>query len=324
MELPNYTDYEAISKMNPAASFLAMEQAGLAKTFQQEKLAQEQERAKQMQLANIFSEQKNPLLVEEQRIKNLESQYGLPAKRIAGEIAEETAPQQKQLALRNAILNLKQADITEMERKARLMAYDPDPNVRAQGVELMRLTPEFIKLREEEAGKMAREKEQQRGAAERTGMQIGGQRQLEQMRIDAGKYAKTQGAKTLAEGVVRDLTKLKKASEQFTRLNRAVVEATQQNQPELAAMYQAQADAIEPQARAEFHAAGTLQRRLEGGEIVSTPRGESVPSITPPGATPQAKPPIQYQAGQTYTGKTGTYKYLGGDPKDKASWEKVK
>lgn len=54
---------------------------------------------------------------------------------------------------------------------------------------------------------------------------------------------------------------------------------------------------------------------------------------TPPAQAPLTRgavpteppaPKTQYVAGQTYTGKTGTYKYKGGDPADKNNWEKVK
>lgn len=324
MELPNYLDYEKIQSMDPYAQVLAGRQMDLARTFQQEKLAQEQERAKQMNLANVFAEQVNPLKVEEQRQQNLERQYGMPAKRVAGEIAEETAPQTKQAAMQKAILGLKQSDLDMMDLKAREMARSSNPEEAKQGLALMQLTPEFVKLRTQHANEMEKVREQRASAERIAGMQIGGQRQLEQMRIDAGKYAKSQQAKDFAGGVAASLAKAKKAHEQYAILNRAAVMAQQGGELELARQYQEQASALEPQARAELQSAGTLQRRLEGGEIVSTPRGESVPSIAPPGAAPQAKPLTQYQAGQTYTGKTGTYKYLGGDPKDKGSWEKVK
>ena len=167
MELPQYTDYEKISEMNPFAAWQAGEQMDLARQFQQQKLTQAQEEAKRMQLANIFSEQKNPLDIEQQQQLNLEHTYGMPQKRITGEIAEATAPQQRQQAVQDALLKLKQSDITMLETKARQMAYSNDPAERQQGLALMQLTPQIQKLQMEETGKMTRETMKEAAAKER-------------------------------------------------------------------------------------------------------------------------------------------------------------
>lgn len=52
----------------------------------------------------------------------------------------------------------------------------------------------------------------------------------------------------------------------------------------------------------------------------------TAPIAAPTKPTVPAKtdtPPTSYTVGQPYKGKTGTYKYLGGDPKNPKSWQKV-
>lgn len=82
-------------------------------------------------------------------------------------------------------------------------------------------------------------------------------------------------------------------------------------------------------------------RYNELANVVAALKAQSAPAgqqpIIDPGKLPAtapisspAKPTVpakteatQYNAGQTYKGKTGTYKYLGGDPKNAKSWQKV-
>lgn len=60
---------------------------------------------------------------------------------------------------------------------------------------------------------------------------------------------------------------------------------------------------------------------------VAPPKPQTVPtpdpSMTQGQPQPQAQPQSQYSPGQVYQGRTGTYRFKGGDPKDKNNWEKV-
>jgi hypothetical protein len=93
-------------------------------------------------------------------------------------------------------------------------------------------------------------------------------------------------------------------------------------------------EALEQAALRDWFASQQLKPQTPGAvnpsAVTGMPAAEPVPA---PGAAPlpgkpnvpvASTPKTPYIAGQTYTGKTGTYKYKGGDPADKNNWEKVK
>jgi len=107
-----------------------------------------------------------------------------------------------------------------------------------------------------------------------------------------------------------------------------LAEATkvQAEDPELAAQYLAQARSLEEQQNAAL--AGQQPAYVIGpdGKPVLNPNAQRPLAATPaaPGAAaPTVSAPQQYEVGKTYSGKTGTYRYKGGDPANKANWEKV-
>lgn len=207
MELPQYTDYQKIQSMDPYAQVLAGRQMDLARTFQQEKLAGEQEEVKRRQLANIFSEQNNPQKIEEQRLKNLESQYGLPAKKLAGEIAEKTGPQQMQAAIQDWAGKVSQGELDDMYRQGQHLAYKgKTQQEKDAGLAIMQMHPEFVKLKQQHSQRMELEKFQQAEQTKRTGMTIAGQKDR------AAATAAGKGGGTLADRLAAAKTPFHKSN----------------------------------------------------------------------------------------------------------------
>lgn len=66
------------------------------------------------------------------------------------------------------------------------------------------------------------------------------------------------------------------------------------------------------------------QRMMQRNVQPQIPGFPQMPGVQMPGYGQEQQPQQQqYQPGQTYKGRTGTYKYKGGDPKNPQSWDKV-
>lgn len=312
MELPNYTDLGKIYEMNPAAFWQAQDQMDLARQFQAEKFQQERARAKQLNLSNMFEEQNMPHKLRQSELTNLTTEAELGPKQTKSWIDSQTRDQQLQLQMKEMATKASKADLDGMEYAAQQMAYSPDPNVRAQGEQLLQMHKDFIKMREEGKIRAAADDKKFQRDIQLEGMRQAGARSLEQLRIDAGKYAKTRQARDFNGLVIHQLSKAKSARDQHAILTRAAAQAQFAGEPRLALEYQTQADALRAQAEAEIATTapkpgevdigkagvavtpnrpianpnapvtqGPLSRQLYPN---GTPRGEAPPAQIPPGA----------------------------------------
>ena len=144
MELPNYLDYGKMYEMNPGAFWQAQKQVDLAQMFQDQNLQQERLATEKSGLDNLFQQQNDPMKLEEQSLKN--RGLGVDTRIKEGTEALRLDAEQKKF-----ILSANQADLDGMEVEAQRMAYSPDPKIREQGTQLLKMHKDFIKLREQAA-----------------------------------------------------------------------------------------------------------------------------------------------------------------------------
>lgn len=150
MELPQYDQYEKWFGGGPLATHYGMNQMDLAKQFQDQKLLQEGHTTRKQELANLFDEQNNPIRLQQGQLEN----EGLGLKNrglgVDTRIKEATEGLQLDATQKGLIQKAKQSDLDMMEIQGQQWAYSPDPKLRAQGEQLLRMHKDFVKLRDEQ------------------------------------------------------------------------------------------------------------------------------------------------------------------------------
>jgi len=143
-------DYMEIFGGGAPAAHFALQDRDLQRAKTQQTMAFEQENIKQQQLANLFAEQNNPLKLQQQQLANETAGYTNRQQAVTTDIAEKTAAQKLNSEQQKYILSAKQSDLDGMEIEAQRMAYSPDPALREQGVQMLQMHKDFIKLREDQ------------------------------------------------------------------------------------------------------------------------------------------------------------------------------
>jgi hypothetical protein len=140
-------------------------------------------------------------------------------------------------------------------------------------------------------GNLAREREQQAGSTERTRMTVQGQKDTEQMRIDAGKYQK---ANTLKVGFQSELAKAKNAIEKMAVVRQYM--ALAENDPDLKDLVPAlnsMAQQLMPQFEAEVNKYKQAGIDVGGMGLPTVTNKTPVPQVgatAPAAPSPQAGP----------------------------------
>lgn len=112
-------------------------------------MQKQQQAIRQQELANMFAEQNNPLQLENQRMANEQLGYNTQKDRYAFKQEQALAPFKMDAEKKKFILEAKQSDLDGMYIEAQRMAYSPDKATSDEGVRMMQLHKDFIKLREQ-------------------------------------------------------------------------------------------------------------------------------------------------------------------------------
>ena len=209
----------------------------------------------QQALADLWlKQQTNPIEVQQKQAALDTTLAQLPGVRgvaeqqaNAGKMSTEMYDENKRKALADIAKSVSASDLDVAESKVKLDMLSSDPAKRAQATQM------FSMLSDVRKQQMQLEEERKTRLA--TGAQtIAGNKQLEQMRIDAGKYDKQKQVGDVKSIISMQLSKAKSAKDQYAILTRAAVVMQQAGEAAEALQYQAQADALEPAARAELNA----------------------------------------------------------------------
>lgn len=253
----------------------------------QDQMMQSGQLANQAQgIENLYKTQNNPHLVEQTRLENLSKLARLPGEeatsRSLGYKADlEGATQNDRIAAakQEFLKNAKQADLDMLESRAQEMAYSQDPNVRAQGAQILRMHKEMIRDREKQDAQLQRQVQLARVQGDET-------RRTQREAIEAGKYnrAGSGGSDPILSGKAGFE---KAATAAFARAQQAFQEGDveeAQRQMSIANQYTAQLIQLR-----QAGAAAAQAGKVDAGAVANLPTvplRQSQPFTAPQGTTP--------------------------------------
>lgn len=143
-------DYDSLFGGGAMGAHYALQDRDLEREKAQQAMAMQQENIKQQQLANMFAEQNNPLKLQEQTLSNEQMGYTNRQKKLDTSMNEELAPLKFNAEQKKYIQQVKQSDLDGMEYEAQRMAYSPNKEEAAEGLRLLQMHKDFVRLREQQ------------------------------------------------------------------------------------------------------------------------------------------------------------------------------
>lgn len=295
------------------------EKSGLEQQLQRAKMAQQQQETERYG-------QLTPYEIEKQRLANLTTQAELPGKEAGSTLKQIEArtglatETESREAARAKLLSSASADhvkrlsdlghtagligatlqntptVLRTSQARQLLQQYGIPENSVPGQYVLKNSPEQLinvsKQISSLSDKYIEEQMKQQEANKRNAATIAGQKELEQMRIDAGKYNKKEQIKGFQDIVNLQLSKAKSARDQHAILVRAATAAQQNGEMGLFQDYMGQAEALRPQAEAEIAAIPKPGSASLGDMNIPV---NPTPGIAPPGkSNPNRKPLSEY------------------------------
>jgi hypothetical protein len=240
--LPTPSTLNDIYQMNPGAF-------GQAQQFMGGGVQQNDADLQASQLKNMFDQQNDPLRLQHQGLINQQLDAQIPGMSADSSMkvrknSNEGILNQDVLdqAKRDFISKATDAHLKELYDKGQEMAYSLDPRIRAQGEAILAMHPDIVKDR------MKQQEETKRQLAT-TSLQGKTAKEIAQMNIDAGKFAK--GSKVTLT-LDQAIDNAKSAKERYQKLVDAAMQAKQSGNDDAYDNYMVRAEAVRPQAEAEI------------------------------------------------------------------------
>lgn len=272
--LPQPSTLQDIFAMNPGAFQQAQD-------IMQGGIQQNQADLQKTQIANLFDEQNNPQLIQQQTLANQIAQARLPGYQADSEIRQNEAKASTSLyddkvkAARDKFMSeASDSHIKELSNHAQEMAYSPDPAIRQQGEQLLIMSKEMVA----ERSKQSAEKDRQLST-----MTLAGQnsKDIAKMNIDAGRWSPKGSGKTRDPVIAAELENdpLKK----YTAYVTLSKEAELNGDDEAAQHFYQLAQVNKEAAQGKLAAAGAPVYNVSPTGFTSTSKGSNVQlSNTPP------------------------------------------
>ena len=182
MELASYDQYEKMFGAGPMSSSMAMQNDELARMFQQDKLRAQQATTEKAALDTMFQKDTYGSRVQGKQFETEKAGWEASDAGVKGRINQQTEGLQLDAAQKEQVLKASKADLDQFELGAQQMAYSQDPKERAEGIRLMQMHKDFVKLRETQNFAAGESEKQRRAQAALEAQRQAGQIKLETLR----------------------------------------------------------------------------------------------------------------------------------------------
>lgn len=258
-----------------------------------------------------FNEQMNPLKVTRAGLENQGLEAELPGKRASSSLLEDQANVSRntlglQLDARSRELldSISDSEVKQIENMFQKMAYSNDPQQRMLGAQGLEFSKTVLQEKSKQKYMSDRQMELERLRGKNN-------KEVEQMRIDAGKYNKKgQLSMSIQDMLTSGKLNYEKAA---VLLNNAAVAAEMEGDAERALIYRNMASEYAAKNEAARAAAGAQPRAgsadLERLDIPATPSRPTVPFSDPTKKpeTPRATDQVSIGSPETYKKAFGAY-----------------
>ena len=226
----------------------------------------------------LFEGQDQPLKQRQLELQNQTAEAQLPGfaadsslRQDKASLSRNTLPEQQRTMLSELAGKISKNDLDEAENAVKTALTHPSAKVREQANTMWQQLSHVKEI------KLKADEDMRRAMA--VGAQsIEGQRGMEQMRIDAGKYKD----KNAALGFWGNFNKLKSAKDKHAALMLEAVKEDQQGNTEGAGQLRQMAEEIRPQAEAEIGAKAQAP-------VINVPAVTGLPGVSPQSIAPAAK-----------------------------------
>ena len=244
---------------NPMSYFRGYANQNLADQFRQQSMLQEQNTTKQGQQKIQHDEIFNPLLQQEKLLQNTGRGYENTTKQL--QVERDQANQQNLLneQQRKAAISMTDDEFKQMDQHIEAELRSGDPARVKQALKLQSLTPTILAEKRKHSYEMEKLQEQTRSHLAGIGMNNKSAKEIEQLRINAGKYERKSFAMTISDRIMRAKTPIEKAE----ALEDAYATASLSGDTEAAAEYQRRAQEARLRAAEDARNRGAANPRAD-------------------------------------------------------------
>lgn len=156
VNLPSFSELGQMEFMSPMAFQQAQNQMGLANQFQQQNLAMGQEDLRAKALANMFSEQSNPLKINKLGLENEGMGYENTVKQVEADTAAALKEENIMAKRQKMLAELDENKLKQFMSRAEMEMMSDDPKLQASGQKKIMMSKAELDRRNKQQDELAK------------------------------------------------------------------------------------------------------------------------------------------------------------------------